>query len=60
LELEALSHLEGLRTFTMEKGVLMYFWKIEDLKKDIRNNNFTEKDRFIYLIISLMLLRNFS
>ncbi|MGI9283659.1 MAG: hypothetical protein ACR2PX_29135 [Endozoicomonas sp.] len=31
----------------------MYFWKIESLKDDIRNHRFTEKDRFIYALISV-------
>lgn len=26
----------------------MYFWNINKLKKDIKNNTFTEKDRFLY------------
>lgn len=33
----------------------MYFWKIENLKEDIKNNNFTEKDRFIYVFIYIVL-----
>ncbi|WP_062260443.1 hypothetical protein [Endozoicomonas arenosclerae] len=31
----------------------MYFWKIESLKDDIRNQKFTEKGRFIYALISV-------
>ena len=33
----------------------MYFWKIEDLKKDIEEGRLTEKDRFIYLFISIIM-----
>ena len=33
----------------------MYFWKIESLKKDIKENKLTEKDKFIYLFISIIL-----
>jgi len=33
----------------------MYFWKIEALKEDIINDRFTEKDRFVYLMIYLVL-----
>ena len=33
----------------------MYFWKIEKLKEDIRTNQLTEKDRFIYALIYLVL-----
>ena len=33
----------------------MYFWKIEKLKEDIRTNQLTEKDRFIYTLIYLIL-----
>ncbi len=29
----------------------MYFWKIEDLKRDIKEKQLTEKDRFIYALI---------
>lgn len=33
----------------------MYFWKIEALKEDIKNNRFTEKDRFVYGLIYIVL-----
>ncbi|MEE9337564.1 MAG: hypothetical protein V3U87_05750 [Methylococcaceae bacterium] len=33
----------------------MYFWKIEVLKEDIKNGLFTEKDRFIYGLIYIVL-----
>mgnify|MGYP000541776181 CR=1 FL=1 len=33
----------------------MYFWKIEELKEDIKTDNFAEKDRFIYAFIYLAL-----
>jgi len=33
----------------------MYFWKIEKLKEDIRESKLTEKDRFIYALIYLVL-----
>ncbi|MGF1761507.1 hypothetical protein L4D76_27100 [Photobacterium sagamiensis] len=33
----------------------MYFWKIENLKKDIRAGEFTEQDRFIYAFIYIVL-----
>jgi uncharacterized membrane-anchored protein YitT (DUF2179 family) len=29
----------------------MYFWKIDKLKEDIKNNEFYEKDRFLYSVI---------
>ncbi len=32
----------------------MYFWKIEDLKNDIVNNNLSEKDKLIYLLIFIV------
>ncbi len=34
----------------------MYFWKIEKLKKDIQAKQLTEKDRFIYLFINILLI----
>lgn len=33
----------------------MYFWKIEKLKESIRENKLTEKQRFIYLILYVVL-----
>lgn len=33
----------------------MYFWKIEKLKEDIKNNRFNEKDRFLYGTINVVL-----
>jgi len=33
----------------------MYFWKIQNLKNDISNNNFNEHDRFIYATIYIVL-----
>ncbi len=33
----------------------MYFWKIEALKEDIKSNKFTEKDRFVYGLIYIVL-----
>jgi uncharacterized membrane-anchored protein YitT (DUF2179 family) len=33
----------------------MYFWKIEKLKEDIKNKTFSEKDRFIYAFIYIIL-----
>jgi hypothetical protein len=33
----------------------VYFWNIEALKGDIRADNFSEKDRFIYFIICFVL-----
>lgn len=36
----------------------MYFWKIESLKEDIKANEFTEKDRFIYAFIYVALSAN--
>ena len=33
----------------------MYFWKIEKLKQDIRENSFNEKDRFLYACIYIAL-----
>ena len=34
----------------------MYFWNIENLKKDISEDRLSEKDRFIYVLIPLLLL----
>ena len=33
----------------------MYLWKIENLKEDIRTKQLTEKDRFIYMFIGLII-----
>ena len=33
----------------------MYFWKIEALKEDIKKDQFTEKDRFVYGLIYIVL-----
>lgn len=33
----------------------MYFWKIEALKEDIKNDRFSEKDRFLYGLIYIVL-----
>jgi hypothetical protein len=33
----------------------MYFWKIENLKKDIQEKKITEKDNFIYFFITTIL-----
>lgn len=33
----------------------MYIWKIEKLKKQIKNDKLTEKDRFIYVFIYVVL-----
>lgn len=33
----------------------MYFWNIENLKKDIAKGQFSEKDRFIYALIYVVL-----
>jgi hypothetical protein len=33
----------------------MYFWNIESLKSDIRNNNLTEKDRFKYAFVYIVI-----
>ena len=33
----------------------MYFWKIEQLKEDIKSNRLSEKDRFIYTFIYIAL-----
>ncbi len=33
----------------------MYFWKIDNLKEDIKNGRFTEKDRFVYCLIYIIL-----
>ena len=33
----------------------MYFWNIQDLKKEIGTGNLSEKDRFIYAFIYLVL-----
>ena len=37
----------------------MYFWKINKLKKDITSNKFSEKDRFIYAAIYVVLSASF-
>lgn len=34
----------------------MYFWKIEKLKEDIRNNSLTESERFKYAIVTFTVL----
>ncbi len=34
----------------------MYFWNIENLKKDISEGKLSEKDRFIYVLLPLVLL----
>jgi hypothetical protein len=36
-------------------GEVMYFWRIEKLKEDIRANRLSEKDRFIYALIYFVL-----
>lgn len=33
----------------------MYFWKLDKLKEDIRTDKLTERDRFIYTLIYLVL-----
>jgi len=33
----------------------MYFWKIEKLKEDITSGELTEKDKFIYTFIYIIL-----
>ena len=33
----------------------MYFWKTENLKEDIKTKRLTEKDRFIYMFITLII-----
>jgi len=33
----------------------MYFWKIKQLKEDIKTGRFTEKDRFVYAFIYIVL-----
>lgn len=33
----------------------MYFWKIEKLKEDIKNDELVEKDKFIYALIYIVL-----
>ena len=40
---------------TREKGNSMYFTNIKGLKKDIVEKKFSERDRFVYIIISLTL-----
>jgi uncharacterized membrane-anchored protein YitT (DUF2179 family) len=37
------------------QGISMYFWNIENLKADIKADNFGEKDRFIYAFIYIAL-----
>lgn len=35
--------------------VYMYFWKIEKLKEDIRQDRLTEKDKFLYMLVSVVI-----
>jgi hypothetical protein len=32
----------------------MYFWKIDELKEDIKNDQLSEKDKFLYLFIPII------
>ncbi|TOO77290.1 hypothetical protein CGH30_25110, partial [Vibrio parahaemolyticus] len=35
------------------KGVAMYFWDVQSLKNDIRANKLSEKDKFLYMFLSI-------